>query len=317
MLEKSRDIVEHKRLGFIRYSAAKGLDMCRLFGFRSVIASQVHRSLVDCENSLVRQSQRHRDGWGVAYYVRDVPHVIKSAQTAVEDTLFARVSGIVSAQTVVAHLRKATAGRNAMINCHPFQYGHWIFAHNGQIPDFSAHRGAMLGSISPDLRRFVLGDTDSEVLFYMLLSAMRQRIDLGEDDPELEAIIESIDQVVDAIHVLTGENCYRSSRKEELYLSFLLTNGQTMVAHQGGKPLFFSTHKSRCPERASCPSFGRVCEMAVDAGPVNHLILTSEPLHGDNIWREMSPGQIVGVNRQMELQIQREQTEAAALVAHI
>jgi glutamine amidotransferase len=286
--------------------------MCRLFGFRSVIASQVHRSLVDCENALVHQSERHPDGWGVAYYIRDVPHVIKSVQTAVEDSLFARVSGIVSAQTVVAHLRKATAGRISMVNCHPFQYGHWIFAHNGQIPDFEAHRAELLGHVAPDLRRFVLGDTDSEVLFYMLLSAMAGRVDLSDQDPPLDHLIEAIDETVARVHEITGEVCYDSTGKDDLYLSFLLTNGQAMVGHQGGKPLFYSTHKTRCPERDTCPSFGRVCEMAVDSGTVNHLILTSEPLHGDNIWREMACGQIVGVDRHMELRIHREAAPVAA-----
>ena len=43
--------------------------MCRLFGFRSVIPSQMHRSLIAADNALGRQSERHPDGWGVAYYV--------------------------------------------------------------------------------------------------------------------------------------------------------------------------------------------------------------------------------------------------------
>ena len=38
--------------------------MCRLFGFRSVIQSQVHRSLVDADNALGQQSVRHQDGCG-------------------------------------------------------------------------------------------------------------------------------------------------------------------------------------------------------------------------------------------------------------
>jgi glutamine amidotransferase len=284
--------------------------MCRLFGFRSVIASQVHRSLVDCENALVHQSEAHPDGWGVAYYVRDVPHVIKSARTAVADSLFQRVSGIVSSQTVVAHLRKATTGHISMVNCHPFQYGNWIFAHNGQVPQFSDNDGelreALLSDVSPDLRRFVLGDTDSEVLFYLLLSNMSERFDLSERGPSVDHVIEAIDQTVDTVHELTGEDCYLSSTKEELYLSFLITNGQTMAAHQGGKPLYYSTHKTKCPERDICPSFSKVCEMAIDSGKVNHMIFSSEPLSGDNVWQPMGEGQIVAVDRGMHFHTYRE-----------
>lgn len=286
--------------------------MCRLFGFRSVIESQVHRSLLDCDNALVHQSARHCDGWGVAYYVRGVPHVIKSALSAVEDNLFKRVSGIVSAQTVVAHLRLATAGRNSMVNCHPFQYGHWIFAHNGQIPDFETHRAEILSHIDPDLRRFVLGDTDSEVIFYMLLSELSRCIDLSDPNPPVECILDAIDQTIDTIQQITGQICYESTQREDLYLSFLLTNGQVMVGHQGGKPLFFSTHKHFCPERNICPSFGHSCEAPVRSGPVNHLLLTSEPLRGDNVWSAMTPGQTVAVDRDMNLQIFREKRNAPA-----
>ncbi|MFP4597276.1 MAG: class II glutamine amidotransferase [Persicimonas sp.] len=280
--------------------------MCRLFGFRSVIASQVHRSLVDCENALVHQSEHHPDGWGVAYYVRNVPHVIKSARTAVADNLFQRVSGIVSSQTVVAHLRRATTGQISMVNCHPFQYGHWIFAHNGQIPNFEQHREAFLERLMPELRRFVLGDTDSEVLFYLLLSHLAERTDPAEGSPSVDLLVEAAEKTVEDVHEITGENCYRSTTKEQLYLSFLLTDGRAMVGHQGGKQLFYSTHKTRCPERGECPSFSKVCEMAVDTGKVNHMIFSSEPLSGDNVWQEMAPGQIVAVDRGMNLHMHNE-----------
>lgn len=275
--------------------------MCRLFGFRSVIPSQVHRSLLDCENALVHQSEEHPDGWGVAYYVDDVPHVIKSARTAVADNLFQRVSGIVSSQTVVAHLRRATTGQISMVNCHPFQYGNWIFAHNGEIPGFDGVREEFLDRLLPKLRRFVLGDTDSEVLFYLLLSHIEERVSLDEAASRESVLIEAVEQTIDDVHQITGQNCYRSTEKGELYLSFVLTDGAAMIGHQGGKPLYFSTHKTRCPERAECPSFSKFCEMQVDAGRVNHMIFSSEPLAGDNVWQEMTRGQIVGVDRGMHL----------------
>ena len=104
--------------------------MCRLFGFRSVINSQVHSSLLHAENALHDQSQRHPDGWGIAYYLERVPHLVKSSDTALNDQLFKRVSGVVSSHTVMAHIRKATQGEHTILNSHPFQYGNWIFAHS-------------------------------------------------------------------------------------------------------------------------------------------------------------------------------------------
>ena len=106
--------------------------------------SQVHTSLVSAENALANQSERHPDGWGVAYYVAGAPHLLRSVQTAVNDRMFQHVSGIVTSQTVLAHLRKATQGELTVIDTHPFQYGTWAFAHNGNIKNFPALRDTLI-----------------------------------------------------------------------------------------------------------------------------------------------------------------------------
>lgn len=273
--------------------------MCRIFGFRSVIPSQVHQSLVSAENALMLQSERHPDGWGVAYYVAGAPHVIKSASTAISDQLFKHVSGIVSSETVLAHIRKATHGNLSLINSHPFQYGNWIFAHNGDVPNFAEHREEVIAKIPPIMRRFILGDTDSEVIFYLLLSHLSSRFELHRKGYPLDLAKDALAQTVDDIQEVTGLDCHDESNK--LYLTFLLTNGQMMAAHQGGKELFFSTYKQHCPERDICPHYAKECEKPTDSGFVSHMIFSSEPLQGQNVWLPMSNGQIVGVDWRMHL----------------
>jgi glutamine amidotransferase len=125
--------------------------MCRLFGFRSVIPSKVHRSLLAAENALGVQSNDHPDGWGVAFYVDGTPHVTRSPLTALGDSLFHKLSGVVASQTVLAHVRKATQGPKTVLNCHPFQYGRWVFAHNGDIPRLDDRRDELMHEISPEL----------------------------------------------------------------------------------------------------------------------------------------------------------------------
>ncbi len=282
--------------------------MCRLFGFRSIIPSQVHHSLMSAENALVWQSERHPDGWGVAYYVGGIPHLIKTSETALQDTLFRRVSGIVSSHTVVAHLRKATKGKNALMNSHPFQYGSWIFAHNGDIPNFTAYRGELIARINPVLRRYILGDTDSEVFFYLMLSHMSN--DLGvlgktlhQRGVEPGDVSAAIGRAIREVEEVTGLSCYDEPVSEDapkLLLSFVLTNGEVLLAHQGRKELFFSTHKVCCSERDVCPSFGQSCESESATNMVvNHLVVSSEELHGENVWQAMRPGQIIGVDTRM------------------
>ena len=276
--------------------------MCRLFGFRSVITSQVHRSLVSADNALMRQSEAHPDGWGVAYYVAGYPHVVKSVSSAVSDSLFRRVSGVVASETVIAHLRKATVGKLSIINSHPFQYGNWIFAHNGQIPDFEKYREMLVEKISPRYRRFILGDTDSEVIFYLLISNMAHHFDVHRKGTDLEELEAAVKDTIEEIHEVTQMDCYSPEGQEKkFFLTFLLTNGHLMLAHQGGKELYYSTFKERCPERETCPSFAPCCEAISRGGFVNHFIVSSEPLQGENVWLEMSPGDIAAVDWRMRL----------------
>ncbi len=271
--------------------------MCRLFGFRSVIASQVHRSLVAADNALGRQSVQHPDGWGVAYYVDGAPHVTRSPSHALSDALFHRVSGVVSSETVLAHVRKATQGPLTVLNCHPFQYGRWVFAHNGDVPRFhNAWRRLLIEEIAPNLRRFILGETDSEVLFFLFLTRLAERGPLGKH----QAVGDVIDALARAMTDV-ATICAPLEAGENLTTTCIVTDGTTMVAHHGGRELYWSSHKTRCADRDNCPSLSAECEAPSKSGHVNHLIFSSEPLSGENVWNEMQRGQLVGVDWRMRV----------------
>lgn len=270
--------------------------MCRLFGFRSVIQSQVHRSLVDADNALAVQSRAHPDGWGVAYYVDGAPHLTKSASTALNDALFKRVSGIVASETVVAHIRKATVGENSVLNTHPFQHGKWVFVHNGEIPEFARCRAAIDAEIAPRLRRYILGETDSERMFFLFLTQLSahgpltSRMGSEEVTDALEKTVRLIRSIADG-----------PESPEPCSLNFLVTDGACLVAVQGGKTLYWSTYKKRCSDRDTCPFLAASCEAESKDGFVNHLIISSERLSGENIWMEMKPGEIIGVDWRMRV----------------
>ncbi len=284
--------------------------MCRLFGFRSVIASQMHRSLLAAENALGTQSNLHPDGWGVAYYREGAPHVTRSPTTALGDQLFHRLSGVVSSETVIAHVRKATQGELSVLNCHPFQYGRWVFAHNGDIPNFGEHRARLLDHVQPAQRRFVLGDTDSEVVFHLVLSRLGQDAPISAPRSVVE-ITRALRDTVALIHDVCG---YTTSASRAL-LTVLLTDGDCMVAAHGGKELFLSTHKTLCSDRAVCPSLARECEAPTRTGRVNHCIISSEPLQGENVWEPLQPGDVVGVDRGMQLVRTRLDARSLAIVS--
>lgn len=268
--------------------------MCRLFGFRSVIPSQVHSSLVAAENALGVQSNAHPDGWGVAFYVDGSPHVTRSPTTALSDAIFHRVSGVVSAETVLAHVRQATQGKNNVLNCHPFQYGRWVGAHNGDVPNLAHKRQELLAEIIPRLRRFVLGDTDSELIFFQFLSRLSEYGPLSRTHA-VSDVISALRSTVLRVRELCDDEAHRS------LLTMMVTDGQCLAVVQGGKPLFYSTHKGSCPERQSCPSLSAECEAPTKTGFVNHLIISSERLQGDNIWVELQEGDMMAVDHRMQV----------------
>ena len=278
--------------------------MCRLFGFRSVINSQVHSSLLHTDNALIQQSIEHPDGWGVSYYVQGAPHIIKSDRTAINDSLFKKVSGVVSSQTVLAHVRNATLGETNILNTHPFQFGKWTFAHNGNIKNFEKFKPLIYQDISPALKRFILGNTDSELIFYFFLSHIQKKVDLDEKDVEINILSKAIRKGLEKLISIVGDfSKIDDAGETETYLTFILTNGETMISHQGGKNLHYSTYKTKCSERDQCPSFSNECEAATVSGLVNHLIFSSEPLSGENIWIPLEVGQLIGVDSRMKLTI--------------
>src|SRR5256885_14020515 len=110
--------------------------MCRLFGCRTAAPGGVAHELLHGANALRVQSREHPDGWGLGWYAGRVPQVVRSLTAAHGDEDFEEVSSFVTASTILAHLRKASVGRVALENTHPFEWGPWLFAHNGTISDW-------------------------------------------------------------------------------------------------------------------------------------------------------------------------------------
>lgn len=262
----------------------------------------MHRSLIQAENALMHQGETHPDGWGVSYYLDDCPHVIKSTDSAVEDSLFKQVSGLVSSETLLAHLRKSTVGENTILNTHPFQFGRWCFAHNGNIKNFSQHKPKLQNLIPASKQKHVLGTTDSELLFHIILDSILSE---SRNDRDLKknnltsGVRSALKKITDIVGAHTDDD---SAPPSETFLSFILTDGQIMICYNGGKTVYQSTYKKVCPDKTGCSFYNNSCENPVDpstANKVNHLILSSEPISGTNIWSKIEVGQLIGVDKDM------------------
>jgi glutamine amidotransferase len=145
---------------------------------------------------------------------------------------------------------------------------------------------------------------------------MKERFDIMNHEFEPMDLATALQEALAQVSSLTG-GFHRDTNgpSTETYLTCVITNGRVMVAHQGGKELYYSTHKSVCPERDTCPFLSTNCERSAQLGEsVNHLIISSEPLLGENVWNEMAPGELVFVDQQMTLGRHGEYGMAAARI---
>lgn len=268
--------------------------MCRMFALRSIVNCPVQESLTDADRSLQRLSEINPHGWGVAHYVQGVPQIVKSPETAADSPVYSALSNQVNSSCVVAHVRRAAYGAHAVANTHPFQYGRWVFAHNGNIAGFDDLRPTLLDEIAPPLRSHIVGTTDSEVLFSRLLTAMADAdvIDTESGQVGPEALWESISTVVERVAELAGGmHDDTNGPSDETYLTFVLTDGNALIGHQGGKSLFVHAPTIKLGEQEK--------SWAVDQGATDHFLLASEPAHNPTMWTSIRHGGVVGVGPDM------------------
>jgi predicted glutamine amidotransferase len=139
--------------------------MCRVFGCVAAEPVSIRHELLEADNPIIRQSEDHDSGWGMAVYERpdgsDLK-LVRFPEAAYNDGSFVNATSM-RGRIFNVHVRRATMGGLSLMNTHPFCLGTYSFCHNGTIvryPRLIERRG-----VSPPL-----GDTDSEHLFNLLMS---------------------------------------------------------------------------------------------------------------------------------------------------
>lgn len=267
--------------------------MCRLYAMRANEPTRVECSLVHAQNALMEQSRgdaeglEHSHGWGVADYSDSVPLIEKQTWAAWHGEHFRKTAARVYAHTVVAHVRHATVGATSVENTHPFRNGRWIFAHNGTIPHFANVRDLMIPHIDPVLRNDIKGATDSEHVFYYLLTLQMRH-------PE-QPLIDTVGRGLRRIIQWTQE----VDSSERPALNIVLTDGERLVGSRYGRTLWHLVKN----EVVTCGICGRK-HVHHDIGRDYRAIeVASEPISGEN-WQPFADGVVYSIDKDFHFQIE-------------
>jgi predicted glutamine amidotransferase len=152
--------------------------MCRWLAY-SGSAVPMEELLYKPAHSLIDQSLHSKmgvettngDGFGIGWYTGEGnPGTFRGIGPAWNNQNLKSLSQHISAPIVLAHIRAATGTAVQETNCHPFQFGRWLWMHNGSIADFHDLKRDLVFAVDPELYPYIQGSTDSEAMFYLALT---------------------------------------------------------------------------------------------------------------------------------------------------
>jgi len=256
--------------------------MCRMYGHIAGTPLAVSGMLLDAQHSLLQQScgdwrgEKHRDGWGIGYFDGTKPRVIRRPTSAPDDPEFSAAARHLASTTVIAHVRQASVGDLCVANAHPFLYGPWIFVHNGTVTNFELLRAELVAETDADLRQQVAGTTDSEQVFYWLLSHARRAGQPAETPCRDLVVIMQI--MAQGIATLAARSA-ATQPAEPTRLNFLLTDGTVLVGSRWKHSLYWTNR------------FGPLASGAGGPG----VAVASETI-GSEPWAEVPDGYVFAVD---------------------
>ncbi|MGD9000652.1 MAG: class II glutamine amidotransferase [Granulosicoccaceae bacterium] len=263
--------------------------------------------LTRSDRSLIRQSYDARerleplngDGFGVGWYAPGtdpIPAVFTSVSPAWSNRNLHRLAEKIRSGCFFAHVRAALRGGLVNeINCHPFQFGRYLWMHNGSIAEFRNIRRRLRASLTDDAYDAIQGTTDSEHAFAVFLNL------LGDcDTPKTTAQLAKT--LRDTLHLLmeyTGE----AGITHPCYLNFAVTDGDSIIISRavnqpGVTPP--SLYVSRGERFECCNGEYRMKATTSDRPPA--IIIASEPLtEYRSDWEQVPENHILAITPEHEL----------------
>jgi glutamine amidotransferase len=213
--------------------------MCRVVGYlgRPIALSSI---LYATDSSLVRQAYSPRmmatflnlAGFGMAAWDPDStspddPFTYKVTTLPVFDRNLRNLADKIAPTCLLAHVRGVTYSGDEVIsqqNLHPFGYHDTkvTLAHNGHLREFWRMKYDLIAHVRPDLARRVEGTTDSEWIYVLLLSQLRDPFGF----PGADELAEATTKTLAIIGEVRGHNGIDTSSPVNLFVS----TGRSLIA---------------------------------------------------------------------------------------
>ena len=243
--------------------------MCQLLGMNCNVPTDICFSFTGFQ-ARGGATDVHSDGWGIAFFEGKGTRLFLDPQASCNSPIAGLVRSYpIRSENVISHIRKATQGSVGIENTHPFireLWGrYWIFAHNGNLIDFSP---TLDGSFLP------VGLTDSERAFCWILQRLRS--EFGASPPDKPLFFGFLQRLTVEIAAY-GEFNFLLSNGDALFahastkLSYIIRQAPFAEAHLSDQDVTVDFNELTCPE-------DRVA------------VIATLPLTDNEVWEVMPPG---------------------------
>ncbi len=268
--------------------------MCRMLGVlcndEDLLACAIH----DVKNSLRVIDGENHDGIGVGYYSNDDPLLMKRPHAKTSEIDYPSLVDDITSNVLLIHIRKATVGAWKDSNTHPFRFRKWLFAHVGHLAELESRQEEIADSLPDFLKRNIKGETDSELVFHLLLNNLykkNQLNDLGLGAENFASHMQDCAQQIDS---------YYNSKTKPDY-AIMATNGQIMAGVCRGIPVHYS-HREGILE---CPLHDQSEQQLHIHGRFRSIMLGAAMSDPGHQWREVTDGSLISVTKTLELKVQQ------------
>jgi glutamine amidotransferase len=241
--------------------------MCQLLGMNANTPTDVMFSFT----GLATRAEEHKDGFGIAFFEDRGVRVFVDHHSARASPVAELVKRFpIKSGNVIAHIRKATQGRIALENTHPFMrelWGrYWVFAHNGDLKNFHPRLHAAFRPV---------GDTDSERALCWLMQ------ELAKAHAAVPPIAELTRTLAELLPQAAAHGAF----------NVLLSNGQALWAHASTRLHWLQRRHPFAHARLADEDL--TVDFATLTTPQDRVaVVATEPLTTGERWQPMAPGEL-------------------------